>query len=64
MHVGTDCSWLDERTDLNNVVGTVMINQQPCSYMMEHVVRGKHFSPAVTVIEISAFKVTPQSKLG
>ena len=21
MHVGTDCSWLDERTDLNNVVG-------------------------------------------
>ena len=25
MHVGTDCSWLDERTDLNNVVGTIMI---------------------------------------
>ena len=22
MHVGTDCSWLDERTDLN-VVGTI-----------------------------------------
>ena len=39
MHVGTDCSWLDERTDLNNVVGTIMINQQPCSYMVEHVVR-------------------------
>ena len=39
MHVGTDCSWLDERTDLNNVVGTIMINQQPCSCMMEHVVR-------------------------
>ena len=39
MHVGTDCSWLDERTDLNNVVGTVMINQQPCSYMIEHVVK-------------------------
>ena len=28
MHVGTDhCSWLDERTDFNNVVGTIMINQ-------------------------------------
>ena len=39
MHVGTDCSWLDERTDLNNVVGTIMINQQPCSCMIEHVVR-------------------------
>ena len=39
MHVGTDCSWLDERTDLNNVVGTIMINQQPCSYMIERVVR-------------------------
>ena len=38
MHVGTDCSWLDERTDLN-VVGTIMINQQPYSYMIEHVVR-------------------------
>ena len=24
MHVGTDCSWLDERTDLNNVVGTII----------------------------------------
>ena len=34
-----DCSWLDERTDLNNVVGTIMINQQPCSYMIEHIVR-------------------------
>ena len=33
IHVGTDCSWLDERTDLNNVVGTIMINQQPCSIM-------------------------------
>ena len=33
MHVGTDCSWLDERTDLNNVVGTIMINQQSCSCM-------------------------------
>ena len=39
MHVGTDCSWLDERTDLNNVVGTVVINQQPCSCMIEHVAR-------------------------
>ena len=39
MHVGTDCSWLDERTDLNNLVGTIMINQQPCSHMIEHVVR-------------------------
>ena len=38
-NVGTDCSWLDERTDLNNVVGTIMINQQRCSYMIEHVVR-------------------------
>ena len=37
--VGKDCSWLDERTDLNNVVGTIVINQQPCSYMIEHVVR-------------------------
>ena len=26
-----------ERTDLNNVVGTIMINQQPCSYMIEQV---------------------------
>ena len=48
MHVGTDCSSLDERTDLNNVVGTVMINQQPST--------AKNFSPVVTVIEISAFK--------
>ena len=39
MHVGTDCSWLDGRTDLNNVVGTIMINQQPCLCMIEHVVR-------------------------
>ena len=39
MHVGTDCSWRDERTDLNNVVETITINQQPCSYMIEHVVR-------------------------
>ena len=38
MPVGTDCSWLDERTDLNNVVGTIMINQQRCSYMIGHVV--------------------------
>ena len=29
MHVGTD---------LNNVVGTIMINQQRCSYMIQHVV--------------------------
>ena len=37
MHVGTDCSWLDERTDLtDNVVGTIMINQQLCSCMIEH----------------------------
>ena len=41
LHVGTDCSWLDERTNLNNVVGTIMINQQPCSYMIEHVVRNQ-----------------------
>ena len=34
MHVGTDCSWLDEQTDLNNVVGTIMIKQQPCSHMI------------------------------
>ena len=44
LHAGyvVDCSWLDERTestDLNNVVGTIMINQQPCSYMIENVVR-------------------------
>ena len=39
MHVGADYSWLDERTDLNNVVGTIMINQQRCSCMIEHVVR-------------------------
>ena len=39
IHVGTNCSWLDERTDLNNVVATVIINQQQCSYMIEHVVR-------------------------
>ena len=38
MHGGTDCSWLDERTDLNNV-GTIMINQQRYSYMIKHVVR-------------------------
>ena len=30
---------LDERTDLNNVVETIMLNQQPCSCMIEHVVR-------------------------
>ena len=35
MYVGTDCSSLVERTDLNNVVGTIMINQQRCSYMTE-----------------------------
>ena len=35
MHVGTHCSWLDDGTDLNNVVGTIMINQEPCSYMIE-----------------------------
>ena len=29
MHVGTDCSWLDERTVLNNVVGT------DCSWLDE-----------------------------
>ena len=28
-----ECSWLDERTDLNNVVETIMINKQPCSCM-------------------------------
>ena len=36
MRVRTDCSWLDERTDLNNVVGTIMMNQQPSSCMIEH----------------------------
>ena len=39
VHVGTDCSWLDERTDMNNVVGTIMMNQQSCLYMIEDVVR-------------------------
>ena len=38
-HVGTDCSCrLDKRTDWN-VVGTIMINQQPSLYMIEHFVR-------------------------
>ena len=31
MNVGTDCSWLDEWTHLNNVVGTIVINEQPCN---------------------------------
>ena len=40
MHVETDSSWFDEQTDfMNNVAGTIMINQQSCSYMVEHVVR-------------------------
>ena len=39
MHVGTYCSWLDERTYLNDVVRTIMIKQQPCSCMIEHAVR-------------------------
>ena len=34
MLVGTDCLWPDERTDLNNVVRTIMINHQRCSYML------------------------------
>ena len=38
-NVGTYCSWLDERTDLNDVVRTIMINQQQCSCMIEHAVR-------------------------
>ena len=38
-HLSTNCSWLDERTDLNNVVRTIMISQQPCSYMIEYVVK-------------------------
>ena len=40
--IATECSWLDERTDLNNIVGTIMINQQnlTCSYMLDHVDRG------------------------
>ena len=38
MYVGTECSWLDERTDFNSIVGTNMINQRRCSYMIEHVV--------------------------
>ena len=32
MHAGTDYLWLDKQTDLNNVVGMIMINEQPCSY--------------------------------
>ena len=34
--IATECSWLDERTDLNNIVGTIMINQQnlTCSQNM------------------------------
>ena len=36
--VDAACSWLDERTDLNNVVGSIMINQQPRSYIIKHVV--------------------------
>ena len=32
-------SWLGKRTEFNNVVGTIMINQQPCSCMIEHVIR-------------------------
>ena len=32
-------SWLDGRTDLSNVVGTIVINQQRCSCMIEHFVR-------------------------
>ena len=39
LDVGTDCPWLDEWTDLHNIVGTIIINQQPCSYMIEHVIR-------------------------
>ena len=41
IHVGSgkDYSWLDEQTDLNNILGTIMINQQPMSCMIEHVVR-------------------------
>ena len=39
MHIGTDSSWVDEWTDLHNVVGTIMINKQPRSCMIEHVVR-------------------------
>ena len=38
MHVGTDCSWFDERTDLNNVVGTIMINQGSYMIELQHVV--------------------------
>ena len=26
-HVGTECSWFDERTDLNNVVATIMYDK-------------------------------------
>ena len=29
---------MNEQTCMNNVVGTIMINQQPCSCMIEHVV--------------------------
>ena len=39
MNVGSDYSWLDERTDLNSLDGTIMENQQPCSCMIEHAVR-------------------------
>ena len=34
-----DGARLDERTDLNNVFETIMINKQHCSYVIEHVVR-------------------------
>ena len=37
MHVGTDCSWLDEQTDLNNVVG----KQRASSTMFKPVNRQK-----------------------
>ena len=31
--------FMNEQTCMNNVVGTIMINQQPCSCMIQHVVR-------------------------
>ena len=40
MHVGTDYPWLDEPSWTNVNVGTIMINQQRCSYMIKHAVRG------------------------
>ena len=39
MHAKTDCSWLDERTDLNNVFGTIMMNQWHAWYNSDEITR-------------------------